>query len=140
MENVSNRISNLKGLMEGLGIDKDTKEGKVFDAILETLDEINDTIDDLYDYQDEVAQQVDLIDDDLAEVEEELIGGCSDCCGCDDDCDMDDMEYYELECPNCGDVICIDEDCFDGDDEIICPNCKESIEIDFDADNADADI
>ena len=30
------------------------------------------TIDDLYDYQDDLAQQVDLIDDDLAEVEEEL--------------------------------------------------------------------
>ena len=34
MENISNQISYLKGLMEGLDIDKETKEGKVFNAIL----------------------------------------------------------------------------------------------------------
>ena len=137
MENVSNRISYLKGLMEGLNVDRNTNEGKIFDAIVVALDEINDTLDDLYDYQDEIAQQVDLIDDDLADVEEELIGVCDgDCDNCDEDCD-DDVEYYELECPNCGDVICIDEDCFEGDDEIICPNCKKPIEIDFNADDSE---
>lgn len=135
MENVSKRISYLKGLMDGLGVEADTKESRIFNAILEVLDEINDTIDDLYDYQDELAQQVDLIDDDLAEVEEELIGCYED----DDDFDDDDedSEYYELECPSCGDIICIDEDCFEGDDEIICPNCNKPIEIDFNAEDAE---
>ena len=76
MENISNSISYLKGLMEGLDIDTSSKEGKIFEAIMDVLDEINDTIDDLYDYQDELAEQVDMIDDDLAEIEEELI----DCC------------------------------------------------------------
>ena len=110
MENVSNRISYLRGLMAGLKIDPETNEAKIFDALVDALDEINDTLDDLYDYQDEIAQTVDLIDDDLAEVEEELIGGCDgDCDCCDEDCDGD-VEYYELECPNCGDVICIDEE------------------------------
>ena len=69
MENVSNQIAYLKGLMKGLEIDESTKEGKIFEAIIDALDEINDTIDDLYDYQDEIAEQVDMIDDDLAEVE-----------------------------------------------------------------------
>ena len=136
MENVSNQIAYLKGLMKGLEIDESTKEGKIFEAIIDALDEINDTIDDLYDYQDEIAEQVDMIDDDLAEVEEELIDGCCDgdcdCCDYDDDLFDDDIEYYEIECPNCHDVICIDEDCFEDDDEIVCPNCKEAIEINFD--------
>ncbi len=135
MENVSNRISYLKGLMEGLKIDPETNEAKLFGALVDALDEINDTLDDLYDYQDEIAQTVDLIDDDLAEVEEELIGCCDgDCDICDEDCD-DDVEYYELECPNCGDVVCIDEDCFEGDDDIVCPNCGKTIEIDFGVDD-----
>ena len=69
MENVSNRISYLRGLMAGLKIDPETNEAKIFDALVDALDEINDTLDDLYDYQDEIAQTVDLIDDDLAEVE-----------------------------------------------------------------------
>lgn len=136
MENVTKRISYLKGLMDGLGVEADSEEMKIYNAILEVLEEINDTIDDLYDYQDELAQQVDLIDDDLAGVEEELIGCCDD--DGDDDYDYDDdLEYYELECPECGDIICIDEDCFEGDDEIICPNCKKPIEIDFDAEDAE---
>ena len=136
MENVTKRISYLNGLMDGLGVEADSEEMKIYNAILEVLEEINDTIDDLYDYQDELAQQVDLIDDDLAGVEEELIGCCDD--DGDDDYDYDDdLEYYELECPECGDIICIDEDCFEGDDEIICPNCKKPIEIDFDAEDAE---
>lgn len=137
MENVSKRISYLKGLMDGLGVDADSKESKIYNAILEVLDEINDTIDDLYDYQDDLAQQVDLIDDDLAEVEEELIGCCEDDGDDDYDFDDDDLEYYELECPSCGDIICIDEDCFEGDDEIVCPNCNKPIEIDFSAEDAE---
>ena len=126
MENVSKRISYLKGLMDGLGVDADSKESKIYNAILEVLDEINDTIDDLYDYQ-----------DDLAEVEEELIGCCEDDGDDDYDLDDDDLEYYELECPSCGDIICIDEDCFEGDDEIVCPNCNKPIEIDFSAEDAE---
>ncbi len=132
MENISNQISYLKGLVEGLDIDASSKEGKVFEAIIDALDEINDTINDLYDYQDEIAEQVDMIDDDLAEIEEELIDCCDEDCDCCDDCDFDDdIEYYEIECPNCHDVICIDEDCFEDDDEIVCPNCSEPIEINF---------
>lgn len=136
MENISNQISYLRGLVEGLDIDTTSKEGKVFEAILDALDEINDTIDDLYDYQDEIAEQVDMIDDDLAEIEEEFIDCCDEDCDCCDDCDFDDdIEYYEIECPNCHDVICIDEDCFEDDDEIVCPNCNEPIEINFDVES-----
>ena len=58
---------------------------------------------------------------------------CDEDCDCCDDCDFDDdIEYQEIECPNCHDVICIDEDCFEDDDEIVCPNCNEVIEINFD--------
>ena len=40
MENISNSISYLKGLMEGLDIDTSSKEGKIFEAIMDVLDEI----------------------------------------------------------------------------------------------------
>ena len=73
MENISNQLSYVKGLMEGMKFDDKSNEGKIFKALLSVLDEINESIDDLYDYQDEVAEQVDLIDEDLAAVEEELL-------------------------------------------------------------------
>lgn len=128
MENISNQISYLKGLMEGLKFDENSNEGKIFKAILNVLEEIDYSMDDIYDYQDELAEQVDMIDDDLAAVEEEF-ADCDECCECDDD-----DEYYELECPSCGEVICLDEDVLCNGDDIICPNCKEPIELDFDCD------
>ncbi len=125
MENISNQISYVKGLMDGLDFDESTKEGKIFKAMLAVFDEINDAFDDVYDFQDEMAEQIDMIDEDLSKVEEELIG---------DEYDDDDMDYYEIECPNCGETVCLDEDFLAGDGEIVCPNCKEPIEIDFDCD------
>lgn len=132
MENISKQIAYLRGLMDGLDYDDNSKEGRIFECILGVLDEIDASIDDLYDYQDELAEQVDIIDEDLAAIESEFADECEgDCCSCDCDCD-DDMEYYEIDCPTCGETICLDEDFFDGDDDIVCPACGENIEIDFD--------
>ncbi len=135
MENISKQIAYLRGLMDGLDYDDNSKEGRIFDCILNVLDEIDASIDDLYDYQDEIAEQVDIIDEDLAAIESEFAEECDcDCDCCCDDYDEDDLEYYELDCPTCGETICIDEDFFDGDDEIVCPKCGETIEIDLDDD------
>ena len=120
MENITAKLSYLQGLMDGLDLDKDSKEAKIFGAIAEVLEEMNDAIDDLYDYQDEMSV---LIDDDFDDCD------CDDCC----DCDCDDDFEYELDCPNCGETLVFGEDCFD-EDELICPNCKEAIELDFDCD------
>ncbi len=139
MENISKQIAYLRGLMDGLDYDDNSKEGRIFECILGVLDEIDASIDDLYDYQDELAEQVDIIDEDLAAIESEFADECDgDCCSCDCDCeDEDDLEYYELDCPGCGETICLDEDFFDGDDDIVCPNCGENIEIDFDDEELD---
>ncbi len=139
MENISKQIAYLRGLMDGLDYDDNSKEGRIFECILGVLDEIDASIDDLYDYQDELAEQVDIIDEDLAAIESEFADECDgDCCSCDCDCDdEDDLEYYEIDCPGCGETICLDEDFFDGDDDIVCPNCGENIEIDFDNEEID---
>lgn len=129
MENISNQLSYLKGLIDGLNVDPDSDYGRIFEGILNVLDEINDSVDDIMEYQDEVADQVDMIDEDLAAVEEELMGSDED----------DDFEYYEIECPKCGETICLDEDFFDSDDPVTCPACGEEFDIDFDCDGNCAD-
>ena len=129
MENISKQIAYLKGLMDGLDYDDSSKEGRIFKCILGVLDEIDASIDDLYDYQDEIAEQVDIIDEDLAAVESEFAEECDcdcECCKC-DDYDDEDIEYYELDCPQCGETICLDEDFFDVDDDIVCPACGEVV-------------
>ncbi len=132
MENISKQIAYLRGLMDGFDYDDTSKEGRIFSCILDVLDEIDASIDDLYDYQDEIAEQVDEIDEDLAAIESEFAEEC-DCDCCSGDCDdCNDLEYYELDCPTCGETICLDEDFFDTDDDIVCPACGEHIEIDLD--------
>ncbi|MBQ4630992.1 MAG: hypothetical protein IJB70_08430 [Clostridia bacterium] len=130
MENISNQLSYLKGLIDGMNIDPESEYGRVFEGIINVLDEINVSIDDMADYQEELAQQVDLIDDDLAVIEEEL----SDEEDYEDDDDFDDFEYYEIECPKCGCEVCLDEDFFDTDKPVTCPECGEEFDVDFDCD------
>lgn len=132
MENIIKKVAYLKGLADGLEISEKTDEGKVLLKIIEVLDDMADAIDEIAADQEELMEQVDEIDEDLAAVEDDLY---EDDCDCDCDCDCDDdMEYYELECPSCKEVIYLDEDIFDTDEAIECPNCGQEIELDFDCD------
>lgn len=133
MEELAKKVSYLKGFADGLDINEKTDEGKLLKKIIEALEDISDAICDLAQDHDELCEQVDAIDEDLGELEDEIYGDDDDCdCGC---CD-DDMECFEIECPNCKETICIDESFFDGDDDkpIICPNCNKEIELDFSCD------
>ena len=130
---LTEKIAYLKGMLEGMEIDKDSKEGKIYSAIMDILTDMALTIEDMADYVDELSEQVDEIDEDLADVEEFL----DDECDCDDDdcdcdcCDCDDDDYYEAICPKCGEVIYLDEDLLACDD-ILCPECGEKLICELD--------
>ena len=125
MMTVTEKVAYLKGLAEGMKMDDSTNEGKLLLAIIDTLDDIALTVSDMEDSMTELAAQVDEIDDDLGAVEEDLYCDDDDC-----DCDDDDEALYEVGCPKCGDIICLDEDMLD-EGEIDCPNCGEKLEFDF---------
>lgn len=143
MENLMEKVSYLKGLCDGLEIDHETKEGKMIIGILDVLDEMAATICDIEDEQFEMQELIDEIDEDLGSIEEEFYGDCDCGCDCDDDCDCDcgcddDCEFFELECPNCGETICFeDSELFN--DGVVCPNCGEEIDLDFDCDCEECD-
>jgi len=118
MNYLSERVSYLRGLAEGLGIKDDTKEGKVLTNMIDILDDIVDAISELEASQSELDEYVETIDEDLSEVEEELYGE-------EDDDDSDD--FVEVECPNCHDTVYFDEETFEAEDKLICPNCKSQI-------------
>ena len=83
---------------------------------------------------DDLQEQVDTLDEDLADVEDELYGDddCDcDCDCCDDECDCDDCCEYFVTCPTCGDEIYLDEEII-ADGEIECPGCGETLEFDLD--------
>lgn len=136
MMTVTEKVAYLKGLVEGLDFDKDDKETKVINAVLDVLEDLALAVSDLDDEMELVTEQLDAVDEDLADLEEIFYDECDDC-DCDDDCDCcGDDEMYEVECPACGEVIYFDEEIIlDGEAE--CPNCGEVLEFDCECDCED---
>ena len=131
---VTEKVAYLKGLAEGMKMDETTNEGKLLLSIIDALEDIALSVSDLEDTVEELSAQVDEIDDDLGSVEEDLYGD-EDECECGED-DFDDT-LYEVECPSCGDVICLDEEMLE-EGAIDCPNCGEKLEFDLEEDGEEA--
>ena len=147
----------LRGLADGVDLDKTTPEGKILAALLDLVSDITDEVEaineDIADLQDYIEE----LDDDLADVEdfldEECDGDCASCdcegdcddcefgdydCDCDCDCDYDDEDmFFELECPSCGEVVCFDETI--DPENLACPACGEKIACKFVEDDEDED-
>ena len=90
MMTITEKVSYLKGLCEGVGISDETKEGRIIKAMIDVLDDMALTISDMEDGFAEVCEQVDAIDEDLGSLEEDYYG--EDGCSCEDDADFDEEE------------------------------------------------
>lgn len=123
---ITEKVAHLKGLVEGMEFNGDNKETKVLNEILDVLEDIALTVSDLDDEMGLVTEQLDAVDEDLAELEEVFYDECEDCCDCEDD-------MYEVECPNCGETVYFDEDII-MEGEAQCPNCGTELEFDVDCD------
>lgn len=128
---ISEKVAYLKGLAEGLNIDTEkSKEGKLLNVIIGILEEVGMSIEDLEDNMEALGEELDAVSDDLSDVEEVVFEEDDED---DDDCDCDccDDDFFEVECPNCGEDLCIDEDVLETG-SIECPNCKQKFAIDTD--------
>lgn len=131
MKYLYEEVAYLKGLAEGLEISNETKEGKIINKIVEVLDTFADAIVDLEEEQSDLIEYVESIDEDLADMEDDIYEDEE------DEENEDGLSYVEMECPNCGDLVDIDEDLLYNDEiDIICPNCKAIILSSEDEDDA----
>jgi len=138
MMSVSEKVAYLKGLVEGLGLDDTTKEGKILKAIVDVLGDISEDIDSLKEYTTELSEQIDAIDEDLDALESEFYG-YDDEEDVDDDYDDFDQDYYDIVCPNCDNEFSVDEEVL-MQGSIKCPVCGETLEFDIeDCDCCDDD-
>lgn len=126
---LTEKAAYIKGLVEGLGLNDDSKEGKVYAAILDLLDDLALSCEDNECAIDELYELADEIDQDLGSVEEEVYGLCDD-----DECDCCDGDEYMVVCPNCEAEIGIDIDTIMNEETITCPNCGEILELDTECD------
>lgn len=125
----SESLGYLKGLMDGLDLDPNKKETKVFKAIIDVLENLSEDVDDMTEGLELVGEQIDAVDEDLADLEDFVYD--------DDDCDCDccgEDEEFEVECPTCKEIITVDEETvMQGKFE--CPNCGEVLEFDVEFDD-----
>ena len=128
---ISEKIAYLKGLMEGMNVDTESNEGKLFAAVVDVLDEIALEVEDLTDEVMELGDVEDIVYDEWDDDDDD-----------DDDDDEDDEEEecYATTCPECEEEIFFDDTMLE-DGEIICPNCGAKLEFDLSdlADAADED-
>ncbi len=134
---LNERATYIKGLCDGMELDKSSKEGKVIAALIELVSDMAVAIEELEDEVSELRDYIEEIDEDLGEVEEVLCDGACDCdCDeCDEDCDRDEG-FFEVECPSCGEIICFDESI--DPEELACPACGEKFECIVDEDDLKA--
>ena len=145
----SEKVAYLKGLAEGLGVDKETKEGRILDAILDILEDVAHDIEDLEENAWELGEAIDQVSDDLSDIEDIVYDLDEDedddededeCCGCccEDEDEDEEPVFYEVTCPACENTITIDEDVLNLG-SIECPNCGETLEFEGREEDEDED-
>lgn len=120
---ITEKVAFLKGLTEGLNLDDTKSEGRIIKSMLDILDDIAVTLTDVEENMDLMAEQLDTVDEDLDALEEYVYSGLE------DDEDLDDT-MYEVECPNCGKTVYLDEEIME-EGQIECPSCGETLEFDI---------
>ena len=139
---VVEKAAYLKGLCEGLGVEPESKEGKLWGALCDLVSDMAHEIEELSQSNTDFADALDEIGEELSYLEEltcdldvpedmmddECIGDCSCCCGC-EPFDGEDEDYESED----GEV---DEDTLNSG-STTCPKCGEHLEFDLSEDGED---
>ena len=113
---ISEKVAYLKGLAEGLDLDTTkSKEGKLISVMIGILEELAMSVEDLEENALNLGEEIDVLSDDLADVEEVVFDE-------DEDSEDYDDDWFEVECPSCGADILVDDDAL-VDGEVECPSC-----------------
>ena len=147
---ISEKAAYLKGLMDGLKLDTDSDEGKMFSAIVELLGDVTRTLSDVEETTIAISDELDEIEEDLDAIEDYILDDEDDYDDDDDDDDDyedDDFDFlddededeegfdfgdedttvYEVQC-SCGNIIDFDEETLEKG-SIVCDKCGETLEF-----------
>ena len=128
---ISEKVAYLKGLAEGLNLDTEkSKEGKLISVMIGILEELAMSVEDLEENALNLGEEIDVLSDDLADVESIVYD--------EDDDDEDDEDYdddwFEVECPTCGETLVVDDKAL-ADGEVECPECGSRYALDLSDDD-----
>jgi len=131
---ISEKVAYLKGLAEGLDLDtQKSKEAKLISVMIGILEEIGLSIEDLEENALALGEEIDVLSDDLADVEEVVFEDEDE----EDEEDYDD-DWFEVECPTCEEPLIIDDEAL-SEGYIECPNCQSKFSLDLSDDVVETD-
>lgn len=125
MKPITNRTSYLRGLADGMDIDKEKAENKLLLEMLSVMEEIAEKLQELDQDVDELDEYVASMDDDLSEVEDLLFEDDGE-----DDEDLEELDEddeVEVNCPHCGEEFVIKAGDIGRDGDVLCPACGKNI-------------
>ena len=144
---LNKKAAYLQGLVDGLGIDDTTKEGKIIKAMSALLGEMAEVIESVDEDLSRAYDQINDLNDELEDLEADLYeededGESED--AEDEDTDDDDAKdddiasepFYEVACPNCGETVYVSEDDLDAG-EANCAHCGVTFEVALEGDGED---
>ena len=125
MSKLTDRISYLQGLAEGMKLNPDKDSHKLILGILDVLGEVGESFEARAESHGELSDYVESIDEDLADLEADLYDEDDETLAEDDGEGFEGM--IEYECPHCGASIEIDPDEVDFDEDALCPECGKEL-------------
>ena len=129
---ISEKVAYLKGLAEGLNLDTEkSKEGKLISVMIGIMEELAMTVEDLEENALNLGEEIDVLSDDLADVEEVVFEE-------DEDGEYYDDDWFEVECPTCGADILVDDDAL-VEGEVECPSCGTRYAMELTDEDEDGD-
>ena len=148
---LSNKAAYLQGLVDGLGVDESTKEGKIIKAMSALLAEMAEALEGMDEDLSRAYDQINDLSDELEDLEADLYEDEGD----DEDEDEDDEDdeedaddandddiasepFYEVACPNCGETVYVSEDDLDAG-EANCAHCGVTFEVALEGDEEEPD-
>ena len=148
---LSKRAAYLQGLVDGLGVDESTKEGKIIKAMSALLAEMAEALEGMDEDLSRAYDQINDLSDELEDLEADLYEDEDDEEDDDED-DEDDEEdaddandddiasepFYEVACPNCGETVYVSEDDLDAG-EANCAHCGVTFEVALEGDEEESD-
>ena len=139
MSKLTDKISYLQGLAAGMKLNPEKDSHKLILGMLDVLGEVGDAYEALAEAHGELSSYVESIDEDLADLEEDIFGDGDE----EDDPDADDEDEDEdeeddgdvdlegapilYECPHCHTTVEIDPESVDFDEDALCPSCGKEL-------------
>ena len=96
------------------------------------LEELAMSVEDLEENALNLGEEIDVLSDDLADVEDVVFDEDED-----DEEDYDD-DWFEVECPTCGETLVIDDEAL-ADGEVECPKCGSRYAMDLSDDEEEVE-